>query len=531
MSIIFSKLTVCLAGGLLFLLVSCQNTVVQPSPIPPHQTDVVDTGNVVDEPSPQTEPTATAVPVTAEPEIVASPTDTPEPTITPTVGPLAIPTLTDAPYAFHTVKAGQTLGYIASIYDTPIETLVKLNKLSGPNAIIQINQSLRIPLEDDIPLAPVDVRWPDSEVVYGPAYTDFDMPQFIQEQGGYLATYSERVDGQSLTGAEVVERVAERFSVGPRVLLAALEHYGQWVTNPNLTDTQIDYPLGYANPYSGNLYLMLGWTAKKINAGYYGYKRDGFWIYRLRDYNLALTSEGLNAGTVGMQGLLAVHSDMETWTEAMSNTGLMATYQTLFGDSAQYKIDILVPSNLTQPAMSLPWQKGDGFYFTAGPHIAYIDGSAWAAVDFGPPDVLGSCYFSDYPNTASADGQVVVARQGEVQLDLDQDGQIQTGWVLLYLHVVLDIDAPVSVGMNLNEGDVVGYASCEGGEANASHLHFARRYNGEWMDAGGPIPMELSGWVVQPSLAPYDGVLKKGDEERASCECWEDKKNFIVNED
>ncbi len=494
-------------------------------------------------PPPSPEPTATPRPTkevvqftiegatanTPHNEPVETVEATTEPTITPTLAPLPIPTPSGAPFIFHTVQAGQTLGWLTVRYDTTMDVLTRLNNLSGPEAIIQIGQVLRVPLDPDIPHASAEVMWPDSEVVYSPAYVDFDTAAFIEEQGGYLASYTETVDGQEMDSAQVIERVAERFSVGPRLLLTVLEYYGEWVTNPNPTSAQISRPTGPNNPHQ-KLYLMLGWTAKKINAGYYGYKRDGFWVLRLADYNLALAPQGMNAGTVGVLSLLALHSDEETWAEATGESGLMATYQQLFGDPADYALDApLVPSNLTQPEMGLPWREGQGFYFTAGPHIAYVDGSAWAAIDFGPPDVLGSCYFSNEPNTAVADGTILVARQGEVQLDLDGDGQIQTGWVVLYLHVALDVDIPLQVGQNVKTGDVVGYASCEGGEANSSHLHVARRYNGEWIEAGGPIPFDLSGWVVQPNRIPYDGVMRKGDLERASCECWAEK-NLIVNE-
>jgi murein DD-endopeptidase MepM/ murein hydrolase activator NlpD len=509
----------CLAGGLLFLLISCQETPSVENHAPPEQSKTVATS--VKSPQPK---------MTDKPVATYSPTASPSPVNTPTVGPMAIPTLAGKPYFFHKVEDGQSLSYIATSYDSSMEELMDINNLKGADAIIQIGQSLRVPLDADMPRAPVDVRWPDSEVVYSPAYVDFDVAAFIESQGGYLANYTEYTDGETLTGAQVVERVSEQFSVGPRVLLALLEYNGNWVTNPYLTDDQINYPLGPSNPYSGNLYLMLGWTAKNINAGYYGYKRDGFWIYRLRDYSLAITTKGLNAGTVGMQNILAIHSDAETWLEDISENGLLATYQELFGDPAKYKIDILVPSNLTQPPLELPWQKGKGFYFSSGPHIAFIEGSAWAALDFGPPDVLGNCFFSDEPNTAVADGIIQVARQGEVQLDLDKDGHIQTGWVVLYLHVALDFDIPVEAGQQIKSGDIIGYASCEGGIANASHLHLARRYNGEWMDAGGPVPMNLSGWVVQPARTPYEGVMKKDDEIRESCECWKPEQNLIVNE-
>jgi murein DD-endopeptidase MepM/ murein hydrolase activator NlpD len=144
--------------------------------------------------------------------------------------------------------------------------------------------------------------------------------------------------------------------------------------------------------------------------------------------------------------------------------------------------------------------------------------------------VLGNCFYSFEPNTAAADGVAAIVKQGEVHLDLDGDGHIQTGWGLLYLHMALDLDTPLQEGQPVKEGDVIGYASCEGGVSNSSHLHFARRYNGEWMDAGGPVPLNLSGWVVQPNPLPYAGTMSKDNIVRESCECWEPDLNLIVRD-
>jgi len=97
--------------------------------------------------------------------------------------------------------------------------------------------------------------------------------------------------------------------------------------------------------------------------------------------------------------------------------------------------------------------------------------------------------------------------------------------------MTLDSENPVKVGQQVAEGDIIGYASCEGGLANSSHLHLARRYNGEWIEAGGPVPLNLSGWVVQPNLTPYEGTIVKNGEVRSSCECWDAEKNLIINAD
>jgi hypothetical protein len=49
------------------------------------------------------------------------------------------------------------------------------------------------------------------------------------------------------------------------------------------------------------------------------------------------------------------------------------------------------------------------------------------------------------------------------------------------------------------------------------------------MDAGGPVPMTLSGWQVQPNLFPYEGFITNGVDVREACECWDADKNLIVN--
>jgi hypothetical protein len=221
-------------------------------------------------------------------------------------------------------------------------------------------------------------------------------------------------------------------------------------------------------------------------------------------------------------------SDTKTWEQAISRRGFIRTYKTLFGDPHAQATEPLIPADLTQPDLSLPWEGGHTWFFSGGPHPAWGDGDAWAALDFAPPDVRGHCAVSRERVTAAAPGLVLRSGDGQVTIDLDGDGHEQTGWVLFYLHVV-PADH-VHDGSKLARGELVGYPSCEGGMADSSHLHIARRYNGEWMDAGGPVPMVLSGWRAVAGLGPYEGELVKGDELRQACECWEEGANGLVSD-
>jgi len=207
----------------------------------------------------------------------------------------------------------------------------------------------------------------------------------------------------------------------------------------------------------------------------------------------------------------------------------LATYEHLFGNPFAYTVDPLVPSDLVQPEMRLPWESGRIWYFTGGPHGGWGNGSGRAALDFVPGDKLLGCVPSPEWVTAAAPGLVLRSENGEVLVDLDGDGFEQSGWVLLYLHIYTE--GRVEPGIHLQRGQRIGRPSCEGGFSEATHLHFARRYNGEWIPAGsGPVPMVLSGWTAHEDVMPYDGTLTGGDEVRTAYECWDDDLNGLVSD-
>jgi hypothetical protein len=160
--------------------------------------------------------------------------------------------------------------------------------------------------------------------------------------------------------------------------------------------------------------------------------------------------------------------------------------------------------------MELPFQKGVTWSFTGGPHGGWDSGSAWAAMDFAPPqDELG-CFPNASWDTAVADGLILRAHNGAVIQDLDNDGYEQTGWVVFYMHV--EANERVQPGTYLYTGDPVGHPSCEGGVSTGTHLHIARKYNGEWIPADGPIPFNLGGWISSGNGIEYDGFLTRGNQ-------------------
>ncbi|NET74523.1 MAG: M23 family metallopeptidase, partial [Sphaerospermopsis sp. SIO1G2] len=127
------------------------------------------------------------------------------------------------------------------------------------------------------------------------------------------------------------------------------------------------------------------------------------------------------------------------------------------------------------------------------------------------------CYLHDGWAVASAGGVVAYSDFGGIMLDLDGDGDIGTGWVLMYWH--LDRFERIQAGSIVATGQNLGHPSCEGGFSSGTHLHIARRYNGVWIDANGERPFVMDGWVSRPDAREYDGFLVKGDVVKEACIC------------
>jgi murein DD-endopeptidase MepM/ murein hydrolase activator NlpD len=167
----------------------------------------------------------------------------------------------------------------------------------------------------------------------------------------------------------------------------------------------------------------------------------------------------------------------------------------------------LLPPDLKQPKLQLPFEKGEVWSFTGGPHPGWDAGSAWAAIDFAPPGQDTGCVQSDAWVVAAADGKIVRTGIGEVIQDLDGDGVEQTGWVIFYMHI--EARDRVQPGTFLKAGERIGHPSCEGGVSSGTHVHLARRYNGEWIPADQGIPFVLDGWVSHGEGGEYNGYLER----------------------
>jgi murein DD-endopeptidase MepM/ murein hydrolase activator NlpD len=361
---------------------------------------------------------------------------------------------------------------------------------------------------------PAEQIMPDSEVVYSPSAMDFDIESYVTEAGGYMSTtYREYLGSTGWTnGAQAVQRMAIENSINPRLLLALIEYESGWVNGQPSNLAQGDYPLGHIDVQYRGLFRQMMWAVQELSNGYYGWRGGTLTELTFPDGTTIRLSPELNAGTVAIQYFFSKTRNFMEWAQAIDpKVGFPAFYARMFGDAwgRAQAVEPLFPPGLTQPPLTLPFGIGQLWSFSGGPHPAWELQGAMAALDFAPGADVSGCVPSDRWIEASASGQVVRSGNGVVVLDLDNDGHEQTGWNLLYLHVATKDRAPL--GAWLDAGDLVGHPSCEGGFATGTNLHFARKYNGEWVLADGPLPFTLSGWVAHAGKKPYEGTLTKGD--------------------
>ena len=354
---------------------------------------------------------------------------------------------------------------------------------------------------------------PDSELVFSATALDFDIETFVKNAGGYLATYRQYLGTTAWTsGAAGIKRLAYENSINPRVLLAILDYEAQWVRGQPANEFRTKYPMGYESYQNVGMFGQLTWAINQLATGYYGWRQGSIHELTFLDGKTLRLDPNLNAGTVAIMVLFSRLHTWNEWLRIMDQTsGFPAYYQSMFGDpwARANRITSFFPPNLTQPEMILPFESSVTWSFTGGPHSAWGTEGPLAALDFAPRNDKSGCYQTTSWIVAMASGLVVRSDKGVVVIDMDGDGHEQTGWNIMYLHVASKDRVPLNQWVDM--GDRIGHASCEGGVSTGTHTHVARKYNGEWMLADGPIPFTLSGWVAVAGDKAYLGKLVRGN--------------------
>jgi len=427
-----------------------------------------------------------------------------KPTNTPTSGTPGSSTL-------YYTQSGDTLPVVATHFGVDVSDIGFSSPLPE-KGLIDPGTPLVIPnrLSD---ISPSERILPDSEFVFSATAIGFDTTSFINEKDGHLSIYKEYLGSVGWkTGPELIDKVSLENSVNPRLFLALLDYKSHWVRGSPTNFAENVYPFGYQNERYKNLYLQSTWAVQELSIGYYGWRSGTLTDLTFPDGTRIRIAPDLNAGSVAIQYFFSRSLNPPEWAQAIDpRVGFPALYTEMFGDPWVRAKDIepLFPEGLKQPALVLPFEPNREWSFSQGPHSAWEHEGPQAALDFAPSTDSSGCVTSEKWVVASAPGLVVRSGNGVVMLDLDGDNYEQTGWNLLYLHIATK--DRTKLGTWLEMDGHIGFPSCEGGVSTGTHLHFARKYNGEWIMADGPLPFILSGWTVHAGSKPYEGTLTKGD--------------------
>jgi LasA protease len=417
----------------------------------------------------------------------------------------------------YTAQSGDTLPALAKRFNTTEA------EIRAANPIIPIDATTMppgMPMKIPIYFLPL---WgtafqsiPDDAFVNGPSQVGFNTSAYVATTNGWLKDYRAYVGDEWRTGAEVVDYVTTNYSVSPRLLLALLEYQTGALTNPEPPDGK--YILGLRRSYYDSPYLQLVLAANILNNGYYSWRMGQMTELELLDKTITRPDPWQNAGSVALQYYFSTLYSGDKFFAAVGPDGLARTYQTLFGDPWADPAPVL-PGSLQQPALRFPFPAGQAWTYTGAPHTGWGKGEPLAAVDFAPPAEHAGCVNVQPENyaIAVADGLVVRSTVDGLALDLDGDGDERTGWVIFYLHLATANRAPV--GKQLQTGDMIGYPSCEGGEVTGTHVHIARKYNGEWILADGPLALNFEGWIAHNGSQAYLGTLTRGPLTIRACTC------------
>jgi murein DD-endopeptidase MepM/ murein hydrolase activator NlpD len=475
--------------------------------------NATDPASVLAESSPLNSGAESTLQAQITPEVLLQATSTPVSQISqprPTLDPESTPVI-------YYAQSGDSLSAVSARFGVDPAAIISPDPINT-TGFLAYNQLLIIP-HGLVNTTANDRLLPDSELIYSPSALDFDIRAYVEDAGGYLSTYQEWLGSTEWTdGWEVVYRIALDNSINPRLLLALLEYQSGWVYGQPEDFRAINYPLGFIDSNKKGLRAQLSEAIKLLSTGYYGWREGQLLEIDFGDGVVARLAPDLNAGTVALQYYFAGVMDIENWIQALDpaleppTNGFTYTYQQMFGDPwlRAAIVEPIFPDQFFQPNLTLPFFIGQMWSFTGGPHGAWEHEGSQAALDFAPGSSASGCQPSNVWALAAAPGMIIRSENGVVILDLDGDGSEQTGWVLLYLHVARNGRVPA--GTQVQQGDLIGHPSCEGGTSTGTHIHLARKFNGEWISAGGAIPFNLSGWIAQNGDKPYYGTLVRGSE-------------------
>lgn len=464
----------------------------------------------------QPEPTATQqMPVVAEDYVV-----TPMPPIAyvPTAVPTELPDLVSpgSNRVLYVTQNGDTLYNLSTRFAVNMAQITSMQNLPTVGYLDKdITLFINAP-SNRMVSTPIKII-PDEFVVFSDTASEYDLFYEIEQANGYLASYQEETSDGLKSGKDIIYKVCRDYSINPIVLLALLEYKSHWVYGYPQTAVELDYPMGWMDSSRKGLQKQLNWAVETLSAGYYGWRNGElseipFYRYP-RPTQPIYFNPGLNAGSVAIQYLFSQIYNWDVFEAAIyGEDGFYSSFIAMFGNVWEHfegKAEGLNAS-LKQVDMTLPFSPNERWALTGGPHEAWSKGTPFASLDFAPPSASAGCTESYLWVLSTTPGKVVRVGNGMVLVDVDGDGSEETGWVILYLHIATK--GKIALGSTVEVGTRLGHPSCEGGSATGTHVHIARKYNGEWISATGALPFVMNGWVPFQGAKAYLGGMTRGSE-------------------
>ena len=451
----------------------------------------------------------------------AVPTETPELTATAAAKPTARyagdpvrqrrPKYMPGELVDYTAMDGDTLQALAARFNTTEREIREANPIL-PEHVTTLPQGLpmQIPIYYRSSWGSSFKILADAQFVNGPADKGFTARSYTDRQPGWFKYFNVWADSRNLRGGELIDYISDVYSVSPRLLLAVLQYLTNALTDPAYRNDFNDKSvLRIPGERYKSLSGQLNQLAEFFNEHYYSYKAGDFTEYELQDGTLVRIDPWLNACSAALQAYFAEYFTPEEYYHAIGPDGFVKLYKEMFGDFPPVEeYPAHLPGSLEQIELRLPFKDGEAWTYTGGPHTAWGSMHPYAAIDFAPPTNQHGCFVSYAEVIAPHSGTIVRTGTGMAMLDMDEDGDERTGWVMLFLH--LKTESILPVGTHVEMGDVMGHPSCDGGTSSGTHVHLARKYNGEWMPAGsGVIPLNLDNWITEAGDIKYQGKMRR----------------------
>lgn len=99
--------------------------------------------------------------------------------------------------------------------------------------------------------------------------------QFLETKDGVLKNYTDTVNGEVKTAAEIIYEVSQEFRISPMFLIVTLQKEQSLITSPNPSERALNFAMGYGCPDSGGcseayrgLFMQLRSAARQVRVNY-----------------------------------------------------------------------------------------------------------------------------------------------------------------------------------------------------------------------------------------------------------------------